>query len=104
MSGISACFVSLIFCSGVCTLYNMLLRIIRRNLRYNLITSDYSIELGRVQNVVSFRPKTVFLSNISVMLKNLSSEYHVYACGKIFQLYPCIICCKLPIYLIRRLI
>jgi len=33
-----------------------------------------------------FHPKTALLPDIFVMLKILSSEYQVYACGKIFRM------------------
>jgi len=34
---------------------------------------------------VSVHPETVFLPDFCVMLKILSSEYQLYACGKIFR-------------------
>jgi len=39
--------------------------------------------IGR--HVVSAHPETVFLSDLCVMLKILSSEYQLYACVKIFR-------------------
>jgi hypothetical protein len=36
--------------------------------------------------ITSARPETVFLPNFGVMLKILSSEYHLYACGKMFRM------------------
>jgi len=36
--------------------------------------------------LVSAHPETVFLPDLCVMLKILSSEYQLYACGKIFRM------------------
>ena len=38
--------------------------------------------------IISSHPKTAILTDIFVMLKILSSEYRLYACGKIFRM-PC---------------
>jgi len=35
--------------------------------------------------LISAHPETVFLPDLFVMLKILSSEYQLYACGKIFR-------------------
>ena len=37
------------------------------------------------QALFSAHPETVFLPDLCVMLKILSSEYQLYACGKIFR-------------------
>ena len=36
--------------------------------------------------IVSAHPKRVILPDLCVMLKILSSEYQLYACGKIFRM------------------
>ncbi len=36
--------------------------------------------------MISFHPKTTILTDIFVMFKILSSEYQLYACGKIFHM------------------
>jgi hypothetical protein len=36
--------------------------------------------------LVRVRPETVFLPDLGVMLKKLSSEYQIYACGNFFRM------------------
>ncbi|WP_319406026.1 hypothetical protein [uncultured Desulfosarcina sp.] len=41
---------------------------------------------GQLDDIGSVYPETVFLPDICVMLKILSSEYQLYACGKIYRM------------------